>query len=135
VCAARGEPQRTREVARLDDGTVDRYSSIGARVLLLGGQKSPPVITHDLFGALGRTIACVDAEIIGGLDHLAPEELQRSSQSACGTTCPSGNSESPHLRDCKPENGPVMSPQDQPITLAFVGYANAATAERASARI
>jgi uncharacterized protein (DUF1330 family) len=102
-------------------------------VLLLGGQKSPPVITHDLFGALGRTIACVDAEIIGGLDHLAPEELQRSSQSACGTTCPSGNSESPHLRDCKPENGPVMSPQDQPITLAFVGYANAATAERASA--
>jgi uncharacterized protein (DUF1330 family) len=26
-----------------------------------------------------------------------------------------------------------MSPQDQPITLAFVGYANAATAERASA--
>jgi hypothetical protein len=103
VCAARGEPQRTREVARLDDGTVDRYSSIGARVLLLGGQKSPPVITHDLFGALGRTIACVDAEIIGGLDHLAAEELQRSSQSACGTTCPSGNSESPHLRDCKPQ--------------------------------
>jgi hypothetical protein len=29
------------ELGRLDDGRIDRYSSINARVLLLGGGKSP----------------------------------------------------------------------------------------------
>jgi pimeloyl-ACP methyl ester carboxylesterase len=62
------------QVARLDDGTVDRYSSISARVLLLGGQKSPRFITTDLFAALQRTIPNADTEIIDGLDHLAPGE-------------------------------------------------------------
>ena len=62
------------QVARLDDGTVDRYSSIRARVLLLGGQKSPRFITTELFDALQRTIPDSDVEIIDGLDHLAPDE-------------------------------------------------------------
>jgi pimeloyl-ACP methyl ester carboxylesterase len=62
------------QVARLDDGTVDRYSSISARVVLLGGQKSPRFITTDLFAALRRTILNADVEIIDGLDHLAPDE-------------------------------------------------------------
>jgi pimeloyl-ACP methyl ester carboxylesterase len=62
------------QVARLDDGTLDRYSSISARVLLLGGQKSPRFITTDLFAALQGTILNADAHIIDGLDHLAPEE-------------------------------------------------------------
>jgi pimeloyl-ACP methyl ester carboxylesterase len=62
------------EVARLDDGTVDRYSSIGARVLLLGGQKSPRFVTTELFAALRRTIADSQAEVIDGLDHQAPTE-------------------------------------------------------------
>jgi pimeloyl-ACP methyl ester carboxylesterase len=62
------------QVARLDDGTVDRYSSISARVLLLGGQKSPRFVTTDLFAALRRTILNADVEIIDGLDHLASGE-------------------------------------------------------------
>jgi pimeloyl-ACP methyl ester carboxylesterase len=62
------------EVARLDDGTVDRYSTITARVLLLAGQKSPPFVTTELFDALQRTITGSQAEVIDGLDHQAPEE-------------------------------------------------------------
>jgi pimeloyl-ACP methyl ester carboxylesterase len=58
----------------LDDGTVDRYASISARVLLLGGQKSPSFITTDLFDVLRRTIPDSAAEILDGLDHIAPEE-------------------------------------------------------------
>jgi pimeloyl-ACP methyl ester carboxylesterase len=58
----------------LDDGTVDRYASISARVLLLGGQKSPSFITTDLFDVLRRTIPGSAAEILDGLDHNAPEE-------------------------------------------------------------
>jgi pimeloyl-ACP methyl ester carboxylesterase len=62
------------QAARLDDGTLDRYSSISARVLFLGGQKSPRFATTELFDALQRTIPDSDAEIIAGLDHLAPDE-------------------------------------------------------------
>jgi pimeloyl-ACP methyl ester carboxylesterase len=62
------------QVARLDDGTLERYSSISARVLLLGGQNSPPFITTDLFAALQRTIPNAHAETIDGLDHLAPHQ-------------------------------------------------------------
>jgi pimeloyl-ACP methyl ester carboxylesterase len=61
------------QVRRLDDGTVDRYTSITARVLLLGGQKSPTFITSDLLNALADTIPAADAEILEGLDHTAPD--------------------------------------------------------------
>jgi pimeloyl-ACP methyl ester carboxylesterase len=62
------------QIARLDAATVDRYASIKARVLLLGGQKSRRFITTELFDALQRTIPSSDAEILEGLDHLAPDE-------------------------------------------------------------
>src|SRR5262249_54101400 len=62
------------EVARLDAETVDRYSSIHARVLLLGGDKSPPFVTTDLFVALQQVIPDSQVAIIDGLDHLAPEK-------------------------------------------------------------
>ena len=62
------------QVARLDEGTVERYSSITARVLLLGGRKSPPFITTELFDRLQRTIPDSVAEILDGLDHTAPDE-------------------------------------------------------------
>jgi pimeloyl-ACP methyl ester carboxylesterase len=61
------------EVARLDDGGVERYSTIRARVLLLGGQKSPRFVTTEVFDVLQRTIADSHAEVIDGLDHHAPE--------------------------------------------------------------
>jgi pimeloyl-ACP methyl ester carboxylesterase len=62
------------QIALLDEETVDRYSSITARVLLLGGKKSPRRATTELFEALQRVIPDSEAEIIDGLDHEAPEE-------------------------------------------------------------
>jgi pimeloyl-ACP methyl ester carboxylesterase len=62
------------QVERLDEGTVERYSSITARVLLLGGGKSPPFITTELFDSLQRTIPDSVAEILDGLGHTAPDE-------------------------------------------------------------
>jgi hypothetical protein len=62
------------QIARLDGATVDRYSSIGARVLLLGGQKSPGFVTTELFEALMKVIPDSDAEIIAALDHEGPDE-------------------------------------------------------------
>ncbi len=62
------------QVARLDEGTVERYSSITARVLLLGGRKSPPFLTTELFESLQRTIPDSVAEILHGLGHTAPDE-------------------------------------------------------------
>jgi hypothetical protein len=60
------------EVARLDAKTVGRYSAIASPVLLLGGQKSPSVLTTDLFGALECAIPDSRTEILDGLDHEAP---------------------------------------------------------------
>lgn len=62
------------QVARLDDGTADRYRQIAARVLLLGGGKSPLFITASLFAALQRVIPDCTAEVIDGLDHFAPDQ-------------------------------------------------------------
>lgn len=60
--------------ARLDDGTAERYRSIRARVLLLGGGKSPAFLTAELFSALQQVIPDASAEILDGLDHFAPDE-------------------------------------------------------------
>jgi len=62
------------QVAGLDDGTVDRYRSITARVLLLGGRKSAASITTKLFDALQVMIADCVVEMLDGLDHNAPTE-------------------------------------------------------------
>ena len=62
------------EVARLDDGGIGRYRSIGARVLLLGGSRSRAALTTDLFAALQRIIPDAATEILDGLDHFAPDE-------------------------------------------------------------
>jgi pimeloyl-ACP methyl ester carboxylesterase len=62
------------QIARLDDVSVERYSSIGAHVLLLGGQKTPGFVTTELFEALSEAIPTVDVEIIDGLDHQGPDE-------------------------------------------------------------
>ena len=62
------------QVVDLDDGTVDRYQSITARLLLLSGQKRASPITTTLFDALQDVIADCTAEMLGGLDHNAPTE-------------------------------------------------------------
>lgn len=62
------------QVARLDDGSADRYRPVTARVLLLGGQKTAASITARLFDALQDVIADCAVEMLHGLDHNAPTE-------------------------------------------------------------
>jgi pimeloyl-ACP methyl ester carboxylesterase len=79
------------ELAALDDGSVQRYRSVKARVLLLGGSKSPLFTTTALFEQLGSVLENATSQLIGGLDHTAPDEkapevvaklIQRHLQSA-----------------------------------------------------
>lgn len=63
-----------RELVRIDDGTLERYSAVTALVGLLGGRKSPTFMTTELFDGLRRAIPNSTAEIIDGLDHTAPDE-------------------------------------------------------------
>jgi pimeloyl-ACP methyl ester carboxylesterase len=58
----------------LDDGTADRYAAVTARTVLLGGGKSRPRFTTVPFAALTAAIPDATAEIIPGLDHVAPDE-------------------------------------------------------------
>lgn len=62
------------QVARTGDLGVDRFASITARVLLLGGSRSPTFLTTALFDALGAVITDASVAILPGLDHLAPDE-------------------------------------------------------------
>lgn len=62
------------QVAALDDTTAQRFRTIAARVLLLGGGKSRPLSTTKLFDQLTATIPNSSSELIEGLDHTAPDE-------------------------------------------------------------
>jgi pimeloyl-ACP methyl ester carboxylesterase len=62
------------QVAALDETTADRYRTITARVLLLGGRKSRPFATTRLFDQLTSTIPNCTSDLIDGLDHLGPDE-------------------------------------------------------------
>jgi pimeloyl-ACP methyl ester carboxylesterase len=54
-------------------GSADRYTTLTARTLLLGGTRSPAFL-HDGLAALGRTIPRATVELLDGLDHNAPDE-------------------------------------------------------------
>jgi pimeloyl-ACP methyl ester carboxylesterase len=62
------------KVARLDSANANRYGAISAPVLVLAGGKSPPFASAEPVEALQRAIRNSEAEIIDGLDHLAPLE-------------------------------------------------------------
>jgi hypothetical protein len=59
-------------VAHLDESTVDRFQTVSALVLLLGGGKSPAFVTTQPFEAMQSVIPNATLEILHGLDHLAP---------------------------------------------------------------
>jgi pimeloyl-ACP methyl ester carboxylesterase len=63
-----------QQVAALDTDTVDRYRTITARVVLLGGGKSPSRFTTTPFKRLTATIPHSTTELVAGLDHIAPDE-------------------------------------------------------------
>jgi pimeloyl-ACP methyl ester carboxylesterase len=62
------------QVGALDEKTADRYRSVTARVVLLGGRKSRPQSTTSLFEHLSTSIPNTTTELINGLDHTAPDE-------------------------------------------------------------
>ena len=62
------------QVAALDDETAVRYHDVAARVLLLGGSKSAPRFTTDLFAQLAASIPNTATDLLDGLDHTAPDE-------------------------------------------------------------
>jgi pimeloyl-ACP methyl ester carboxylesterase len=62
------------QVGALDEKTADRYRSVTARVVLLGGRKSRPQFTTSLFEHLATSIPNTTTELINGLDHTAPDE-------------------------------------------------------------
>ena len=62
------------QVAALDEPTADRYRSVTARVVLLGGGKSRARFTTTLFDQLVSTIPRSTCELIDGLDHTAPDD-------------------------------------------------------------
>jgi pimeloyl-ACP methyl ester carboxylesterase len=62
------------QVAALDDTTLDRYQTIAARVLLLGGANSRWFARTGLLAHLPDAIPNCTGELINGLDHTAPDE-------------------------------------------------------------
>jgi pimeloyl-ACP methyl ester carboxylesterase len=63
-----------QQVAALDDGSAERYRSVTARVVVLGGGTSRSQFTTTLFDQLTAIIPDCTTELIDGLDHLAPDE-------------------------------------------------------------
>jgi pimeloyl-ACP methyl ester carboxylesterase len=62
------------EVRALDQPSVERYGTITANVLLLGGGERRPSTTNDVFDRLTAAIPNCSSELIDGLDHTAPDE-------------------------------------------------------------
>jgi len=61
-----------RIAAALASPTAERYRSVNAAVLLLGGGRSPHFI-RDLLTQLNSTLTGSEMALLPGLDHLAPE--------------------------------------------------------------
>jgi pimeloyl-ACP methyl ester carboxylesterase len=62
-----------RVEAALDASSAERFSTITARTVLMGGTKSPTVISQQLVTELTEVIPNATAAILPGLDHLAPQ--------------------------------------------------------------
>lgn len=59
--------------AGLDAPNAERFSTVTARTLLMGGTKSPTVISQQLLTELADVIPDATVAILAGLDHLAPQ--------------------------------------------------------------
>jgi pimeloyl-ACP methyl ester carboxylesterase len=60
--------------AALDAPSPDRFSTIAARTVLLGGAKSPDAISGQLLHELAGVIPDSAVRLLPGLGHLAPED-------------------------------------------------------------
>jgi pimeloyl-ACP methyl ester carboxylesterase len=59
--------------ATLDTPSPERFSTITARTLLMGGTKSPTVISQQLVAELAEVIPNAATAMLPGLDHIAPQ--------------------------------------------------------------
>jgi pimeloyl-ACP methyl ester carboxylesterase len=62
-----------RVEAALDGPSAERFATVTARTLLMGGTKSPTVISRQLVTELAEVIPAATVAILPGLDHLAPQ--------------------------------------------------------------
>jgi pimeloyl-ACP methyl ester carboxylesterase len=60
--------------AGLDASNAERFSTIAVRTVLMGGTKSPAVISRALIAELTEVLPDAVAAILPGLDHLAPQD-------------------------------------------------------------
>jgi pimeloyl-ACP methyl ester carboxylesterase len=60
------------QIASLDAPSASRFAAVTARVLLLGGTKSPAAITSEGLEALREAIPSSELEMLDGLRHTAP---------------------------------------------------------------
>jgi pimeloyl-ACP methyl ester carboxylesterase len=59
--------------AALDAPSAARFSAVTSRTVLMGGTKSPTVISQQLLTELAKVIPDATVAILPGLDHLAPQ--------------------------------------------------------------
>lgn len=59
--------------AALDAPSAERFSTVTARTLLMGGTKSPTVISQQLITELAQVIPDATVASLPGLEHLAPQ--------------------------------------------------------------
>lgn len=79
--------------AALDAPSAARFSTVTARTLLMGGTKSPTVISQQLITELAEVIPGASVAILPGLDHLAPQ--RRPSPIATAILAAPGGAASP----------------------------------------
>jgi pimeloyl-ACP methyl ester carboxylesterase len=60
--------------AELDAPSPERFSTIAARTVLLGGAKSPDSISGPLLNEIAAAIPCSEVVVLPGLGHVAPQE-------------------------------------------------------------
>jgi pimeloyl-ACP methyl ester carboxylesterase len=63
-----------RILAALNTSSADRFSTITARTVLMGGTRSPDFISRGLLTELGQVIPDAIVAILPGLGHAAPED-------------------------------------------------------------
>ncbi len=89
-----------RILAALDAPTAERFSTITARTVLLGGARSPGFISRQLLAELGRVIPESTELLLPGLGHTAPEEQPRGIVAAIlATRTPSPPKPRPQLTE------------------------------------
>ena len=72
--AARSQPRRAPASSRPRCAKSQRFSTITARTVLLGGAKSPDSISGPLLDEIAAAIPSSAVVVLPGLGHLAPQD-------------------------------------------------------------